>query len=493
MLYWYRYDRPPREGRGAESLQVRMPPISTADSLRCHAFRHAFVRSALCGLLLAGAAHARHEKELSEDSLQALVTREPDNPANWMKLGTLAARGNQIDLAKGYFDEAIKLSGNQGKTILEVGDVWLSQGRVKASLPYLMPNLSHLDPARLDQLQNGLDKERLYTAQLLVLRNLGGRTQAFQPVNRHLAMLAFYLGDYALCEATLARFTDQLDLEAARNFLLVSFFMGGNPDPKAIAALRKRLPEVEIGYLAALNWAQQGKWGEVRDFLKREAHSPSYRDYYELLRGMEAAADDRADEAVEAYQKSLESASWDRVKVVINAELYRLYSTTGNKFKADQTWDQLKEDYQEAEPELQEFMARQLGARGYEKQAKYFYRVALRRRPGSQAALAALWEDLMANEDYQTISDNLKALLDRDPLSCEGNSLAMDFHMRQKNDKEVLPYGRNATVYCYDSLEPYLVLGNALLNLSRPDEARGYFSTYIRKGGDVNKVPISLR
>lgn len=470
-----------------------MPPISPADSLRCHVPMRAFLRAALAVLLWAGTTHARHEKELSEDSLQALVTREPDNPVNWMKLGTLAARNNQIDLAKGYFDEAIKLSGNQGKTILEVGDLWLSQGRVKASLPYLMPNLSHLDPARLDQLQSGLDKERLYSAQLLVLRNLGGRTQSFQPVNRHLAMLAFYLGDFGLCQSTLVRFADQLDLEAARNLLLVSFFMGGNPDPKVLAILRKRLPVVEIGYLAALNSAQQGKWGDVRDFLKRESHSPSYRDYYEFLRGMEAAADDRADEAVEAYQKALEVATWDRVKVVVNAELYRLYSTTGNKFKADQTWDQLKEDYQEADPEVQEFMARQLGARGYEKQAKYFYRVALRRRPGAAAPLAALWEDLMANEDYQTISDNLKALLDRDPLSCEGNTLAMDFHNRQKNDKDLLPYGRNATVYCYESLEPYLVVGNALMNLSRPEEARSYFSTYIRKGGDANKVPISLR
>jgi tetratricopeptide (TPR) repeat protein len=455
--------------------------------------RRAWLRAVLCGLLLAGAAEARRDRELSEDSLQALVAREPENPAHWMKLGTLAARNSQIDLAKGYFDEAIKLSGNQGKTILEVGDVWLSQGRVKASLPYLMPNLGHLDPARLDQLQNGLEKERLYSAQLLVLRNLGLRTQSFQPVNRHLAMLAFYLGDYALCEATLARFADQLDLEAARNLLLVSFFMGGAPEPKVIATLRKRFPVVEIGYLSAFNAAQSGKWGEVRDFLKREANSASYRDYYELLHAMEAAADDRSEEAAEAFEKARETAAWDRIKVVINAELYRLYSSTGNKFKSDQIWEQLKEDYQEADPELQEFMARQLAMRGYEKQSKYFYRVALRRKPGSPTALAALWDDLMANEDWESASDNLKALLERDPLSCEGNTLAMEFHQQQKNDKELLPYGRNATVYCYEALEPYLVLGNTLMNLSRPEEARSYFSTYIRKGGDVNKVPISLR
>jgi hypothetical protein len=470
-----------------------MPSIPPADRPRCRAPGRAWFLAAVCASLLAGGAEARREKDLSEDSLQALVAREPDNPAHWMQLGTLAARNNQVDLAKGYFDEAIKLSGNQGKTILEVGDLWLSQSRVKASLPYLMPNLGHLDPARLDQLQNGLEKEKLYSAQLLVLRNLGSRTQSFQPVNRHLAMLAFYLGDHALCEATLARFADQLDYEAARNLLLVSFFMGGNPDPKAIATLRKRFPVAEIIYLAALNATQQARWGEVRDFLKREARSPAYRDYYELAHGMEATADDRNEEAAEAFQKSLESATWDRVKVVIHAELYRFYSSTGNKFKSDQVWDQLKEDYQEAEPDLQEFMARQLATRGYEKQAKYFYRVALRRKPGSVKSLTALWEDLMGNEDYETISDNLKAVLDRDPLSCEGNTLAMEYHQRQKNDKELLPYGRNATVYCYESLEPYLVLGTTLLNLSRPEEARAYFSTYIRKGGDANKVPISLR
>src|SRR4051812_8726694 len=123
-----------------------MASIPLADRPRRSAC--ALLRAALCALLLAGGAEARREKELSEDSLQALVAREPDNPAHWMQLGTLAARNNQVDLAKGYFDEAIKLSGNQGKTILEVGDLWLSQGRVKASLPYLMPNLGHLDPAR---------------------------------------------------------------------------------------------------------------------------------------------------------------------------------------------------------------------------------------------------------------------------------------------------------------------------------------------------------
>jgi hypothetical protein len=99
----------------------------------------------------------------------------------------------------------------------------------------------------------------------------------------------------------------------------------------------------------------------------------------------------------------------------------------------------------------------------------------------------------MANEDYDLISENLKVLLERDPVSCTGNTLAMEFHQRMKNEKELLPYGRNATVYCYEALEPYLVLGNTLLNLSKPDEARVYFSAYIRKGGDANKVPISLR
>jgi tetratricopeptide (TPR) repeat protein len=456
--------------------------------------RTVFSRAILLGCLLCVSAFARSRNaELSEDSLQALVSREPDNPVHWMKLGNLAAKNSQVDLAKGYFDEAIKLSTNQGKTILEVGDVWLNLGRIKTSLQYLMPNLAHLDPARLDQLQNGLEKEKMYSAQLLVLRNLGSRTQSYQPVNRKAAVLAFRQGDYALCQATLARFADQLDLESARNLLLVNYFIGGNLDPKVPAALLKRFPQGEMYYLVNLNYAQQAKWREVRDFLKREANAASYRDYYYLVAAMEAASEDRNDEAVAAYQKALEAASWDRVRIVIQADLYRLYSSTGNKFKSDQTWEGLKEEYQDLDPELQEFMGRQMQMRGYEKQSKYFFRMVLRRKPGNATAMSALWEDLMGNEDYQTISDNLKVLLDRDPLSCEGNTLAMEFHYRQKNDKELLPYGRNATVYCYEAVEPYFILGTTLLNLSKPDEARSYFSTYIRKGGDVNKVPMNLR
>jgi Tfp pilus assembly protein PilF len=470
-----------------------MTPIPPVPASRRRARATCLMIASFCALLAAIPASAKRDRgEMSEDSLQALVSREPENPVHWMKLGNLASRNSQIDLAKGYFDEAIKLSGSQGKTILEVGDVWLSQGRIKTSLPYLMPNLGHLDPARLDQLQNGLEKEKLYSAQLLVLRGLGSRTQSYQPVNRRLAVLAFRQGDYALCQATLARFADQLDYESARNLLLVNFFMGGTLEPKVISTLERRFQQGEIGYLAALNYAQQNKWREVKDFLKQEANSPSYRDYYHLVKAMEAAAEDRNDEAAEAFQRALETP-WDRLRVLVNADLYRLYASTGNKFKADQTWEQLKEDFAEVDPDLQEFMARQLEMRNYEKQSKYFYRVVLRRKPGNAAALTALWDDLMSNEDYTAVSENLKILLDRDPLSCEGNTLAMEFHFRQRNDKELLPYGRNATVYCYEALEPYLVLGNTLLNLSKPEEARTYFSTYVRKGGDANKVPMSLR
>ena len=138
-------------------------------------------------------------------------------------------------------------------------------------------------------------------------------------------------------------------------------------------------------------------------------------------------------------------------------------------------------------------MGRQLKIRGYEKQAKYFYRVVLRKRPGDLRALEALWDDLNENEDENAIQENLKAALDREPLSCAANTLAMNWYQRQRNDKELIPYARNATVYCYESVEPYYVLGSSLLNLSRPDEARAYFSTYIRKGGDANRVPLNLR
>ncbi|MEO6094923.1 MAG: tetratricopeptide repeat protein [Fibrobacteria bacterium] len=469
---------------------TQKPPVSSFRSKRS-AFP--VIRALLLGLLMCVSVFSRSRNpELSEDSLQAMVAQEPDNPVHWMKLGSLAANHNQVDLAKGYFDEAIKLSGNQGKTILEVGDLWLSQGRIMTSLPYLMPNLAHLDPARLDQLQNGLEKEGLPSAQLLVLRNLGSRTQSYHPVNRKTAVIAFRLGDYPLCQSVLARYADQLDFESSRNLLLLNFFLNGALDARIPAALHKRYPHGEMGYLASLNNAQQARWREVREFLKREANSPSYRDYYNLLKAMEAAAEDRNEEAAESYQKALETP-WDRLRVVVHADLYRLYSSTGNKFKSDQIWESIKEDYQNLDPDLQEFMARQLQVRGYEKQSKYFYRVVLRRKPGNAVALAALWEDLLGNEDYQTISENLKALLDREPLSCEGNTLAMQFHYRQNNDKELLPYGRNATVYCFEAVEPYFILGSTLMNLSKPEEAKSYFATFIRKGGDVNKVPMSVR
>lgn len=459
------------------------------DSSPCRALMRTLL---LCLVIFCAAESRAKEKEYSEDSLQAMVTREPENPIHWFRLGALAAKSNQVDLAKGYFDEGIKLSDNSGKSILDVGNLWLSLGKTRTSLPYLMPNLMHADPSHLDQLQLGLEKEKLYTAQLLVLRNLGMRTKAYQPVNHKAAVLAFRVGDLPLCESILSHFYDQLDYESARNLLLVNFFLAGTLDPKIPASFLKRFPQGEMGVLVHLNYAQQGKWHEVRDYLKREAYSPSYRDYYHLLMAMDAAAEDRNDEAVEHYLKAQETP-WDRLRVVIDADLYRLYSSTGNKFKADQTWETLKEEYQDKDPDLQEFMGRQLQIRGYEKQSKYFYRVVLRRKPGNLGAVQALWEDLMGNEDYQTITDNLKVMIERDPLSCDANLLAMNFHFRQKNDKELLPYARNATVYCYEALEPYFVLGTTLLNLSKPEEARAYFSSFVRKGGDPNRVPISLR
>ncbi len=447
----------------------------------------------LCLTVCGFARNRDRDRDISEDSLQAMVTREPDNAGNWFKLGALAARNNQIDLAKGYFDEAIKLSDNSAKAILDVGDFWMTLGKLRVSMAYLMPNLAHMDPSHLDQLQFALEKEKLFSAQLLVLRNLGVRTKEFKPVNQKTAILAFRLGELPLCQVLLAHFIDQLDYESARNLLLVSFFTGATLETKTIAGVQKKFPLGEIGILSALNYAQQAKWREVRDFLKREANSVSYRDYYFLLKAMEAASEDRNDEAAEALIKAQEVASWDRLRVVIDAELYRLYTSTGNKFKADQIWETLKEEYQEKDPDVVEFMGKQMQQRGYEKQSKYFFRVVLRRKPGDAAAMTALWDDLMGNEDYQILTDNIKAVLDRDPLSCEGNMMAMNFHNHHKNDKELVPYARNATVYCYDAVEPYYVLGNSLMNLSKPDEAKASFATFIRKGGDANRVPLNLR
>lgn len=446
----------------------------------------------LISLLLALPAWSAKRGEVSEDSLQTLVAQDPENPNHWMQLGVLASRAGQIDLAKGYFDEAIKVSGRSGKAILQVGGIWLTQGRVKNSLPYLMPNLAHLDSTQLDMLQGALEKEKMPSVQLIVLRNVASRTPHFHPLNRKAAILAFRQGDLQLCHSILARSVSQLDYESARNLLLVNFFLGTPIEEKIVDALVKRFSHGEILLLAALNHAVSGRWREARNLAQREAKSPSYRDYYWMVRGMEAAADDKPEEAAEHYERAL-AGSWDRLRAAVYSELYKLYSTTGNKYKSDQVWETLKEEYQDAEPDLQEFMGRQLQVRGYEKQSKYFYRVVLRKKPGNLTALAALWEDLLEKEDEQGINENLKAALDRDPLSCEANTLAMDWHYRNRNEKELLPYARNATIYCFETLEPYYILGSTLLNLSKPEEARVYFATYIRKGGDANRVPLNLR
>jgi uncharacterized protein HemY len=432
------------------------------------------------------------DKEFSEDSLQAMVSREPENAELWFRLGALAAKANQNDLAKGYFDEGIKVSGNSGKSILDVGILWLSLGRVRSSLPYLMPNLAHLDPVHLDQLQFGLEKEKLYTAQLLALRNLGMMTKSYQPVNQKTAMLAFRQGDLTLCYGILNHFMDQLDAEGATNLLLISFFINGSLEQKTLNFFLKKFPQAEVNALVHLNFAQQGKWAPVKNFLKKEAKSLSYRDYYHLIMAMQAAAEDRNEDAVENYLQA-QKTPWDQLRVVVDVDLYRLYASTGNKFKADQIWENLKEEYQNKDPDLLEFMGRQLQTMGYEKQSKYFFRVVLRRKPGNIVAVKALWDDLIGNEDFQTLTDNLKVMLDRDPLSCDANVLAMNYHFYQKNEQDLLPFARNATIYCYEALEPYFILGTTLLNLSRPDEARTYFSNFVRKGGDANRVPVSLR
>jgi tetratricopeptide (TPR) repeat protein len=430
--------------------------------------------------------------DLVEDSLQTLVALEPENPSHWLQLGELAVKNGQTDLATGYFDEAIKLSGRDGQTILQVGGVWLTHGKVKASLPYLMPNLIHLDSAQLHLLQAGLEKEKMPSVQLIVLRHLANRTPAFHPMGRKAVILAFRLGDYTLCQGILRRALGQLDYESARNLLLVNFFLGTAVDEKSIKSIQERFPHGEIASLAALNHAQGGRWREVRAFLSKHAKSPSYRDYYNLASGMEAASADRPEEAADYYEEALKTP-WDRLRAAVYADLYRLYSTTGNKFKSDQIWDTMKEDYQDKDPDLLEVMARQLISRGYEKQGRYFYRVVLRKRPSSAHALDALWDDLVDREDDKSLMESINAVLFKDQFSCEGNTLAMEFHYRRQNDREVLPYARNATMYCYDTVEPYYVLGSTFLKMSKPDEARTYFATYIRKGGDANKVPLNLR
>ena len=431
-----------------------------------------------------------HAAALSEDSLQSLVAREPDNPRHWFSLGALALGNNQIDLAKGYFDEAVKANRKDDKIILQIGELWLGVNLTRQCLAYWMPNLKLLNENQLERLQAALERDKMYTVQLTVLRFITGLANTFQPFPKKATILAYNMGEYKLCQGIIATFAEQADIESARRYLMSSLFLGGGSDPRVLSVLLKKFPQEEIEAHVAVQYALLGKWKEARSYCSKSKNSTQYRDLYHYIKAMDAGTQDEADEAIEEYQKALETAV-DLVKMVIQVDLYRQLASTGNKFQGDQLWDSLKTDYTTATQ--QEFIAPQFKMRGYEKQAKYFYRSALRKHQSSIPAVQTLWDDFFDQDNLSTLEGHLRLILGEDPYSCEGNLLSMKFQLKQGNVKAVLPYGRNAIVYCYESIEPYYYMGNAYAALSLPDEAKSYFNTYVQKGGDKNRIPVNFR
>lgn len=433
----------------------------------------------------------RDPLERQEDSLQSLLADQPENAALWVTLGKVSVQRNQYDLARGYFDEAIKLSSKNAETILDIGGYWLTQGLVKYSLVYLMPNLGFLNDGRITTFEEALEKARLNSILLTVLRHHISRKPPYYPVVKKAAQLAYLQGDFALCRRVLLERYEQLDYEGGRNLLLVNIHLNDTLPPKVIAAMARKFPQPEVAMLANINYALAGHWSEVRDYLNKEAKSASYRDLYLYLQGKLANSEDKIDAAAEDFERAADTTRWEEMKSLIQAELYHLYSSTGNKYKADQLWEALKE--QANSPLRQEYMARHLDVRGYEKQARYYWRSLLRKSPGQLQAIKALWEELNDEENVAWLQENVKAILAEDPYSCEGNSLAMNFHAKRRNDRELVPYGRNVALYCHDPVDAYLTLASALASLSKPEEARSFYAKYVKRGGDINRVPTNFR
>lgn len=426
---------------------------------------------------------------IPEDSLQSLVSRHPDNPSYWFSLGAQAVRSKQGDLAKSYFDEVIKLAKGSDQVTRQVGLFLHGEGRFRESLPYLMTSLHLLETPKLEALVQELEKSRLPSLQLTAARQLARRTGAPAAV-KSAAHLAFRLGEYAVCRDLLVGHADKIDAGTLR-LLLLSGLLTNTPVPAAsLPVLQKRHAQGETAYLLGVHAALAGQAKEARAFLSREAKSTGFRDLYHYGAGLAHLSADRHEEALESLREAIKTAS-EPLKLVIFSDLYRTCAITGNKHQVEEVWEEMKEQYQD--PALQELVGHQLEARGYEKQAKYFYRSALRARTGSALALSRLFDDLLADEDWDTLDENLKVLFDRDAMSCEGHMLGMRLSQDRGQTQALLDHALNAARFCYEAREPYFVLGSTYLDMSSPLEARAYFARYMQSGGDPGKVPPSYR
>jgi len=365
----------------------------------------------------------------------------------------------------------------------------LEKGRLEASLPELIPNLSHLQPEQIVVLEKALENSPHLSTAILVLRHDASRNSGFSAAARRASELAFKSGQFALCEDILASHAGDLDSASAHRFLLCSFYAEDRTDPKAIRlAAAASSSAIEIQSLAALDLAQSREFREARSFLSGGTPVP-VRSYVEA---QELDAADKTDESMDYFRDALDS-KWPEFRVLVMAELFKHYSLTGNRYKTEQLWDDIKADEEiDTLSALKELLAYQLGLRGYEKQARYLYRSLYQSGPVHPVVLQALWDELIA-DDSAGLNAHIQALLAVDSLDCNANQLAMRYAKTQGQTPGVVRYGQNVVLYCQDAVEPYLDLANALLEVGRPSEARIYFGKYLERGGDRNNVPTYMR
>jgi tetratricopeptide (TPR) repeat protein len=427
---------------------------------------------------------------VNEDSLQALLQREPENPHHWMGLAQVAVQGGQYELARGYFDEAIRVSGRSGSVILQVGEFWMGLGQVDQSLPYLMPNLLHLEESGLNRLEGALQRQSMFSVKLTVLRHHGLRHSSYYPVHKEIATLAYRLGQWELCFDVLNRFAHQLDAQSARNLFILGLYLNKPPSRQGTQALMEKFPGMEIALLGNLSKALAGEWGPVREWLAKQEGSPAYKDLRAYLKALSLSAADRADEAEEQYEVAM-GTTWPVLRHLAFAELYKHYSITGDGYKAERLWDDIKE--QVPSPSQTEFLGFLLEQRGYEKQARYLYRRVFRSDSADARVLKNLWEDMVDKGEGAELESKIKGLLTADSLDCDANQLAMQYYRNEGKAPEVVNHGRNVVLYCFEVVEPYFDLATALLALKKAEEAKFFFSKYVKVGGDKTRVPSHLR
>ncbi len=423
-----------------------------------------------------------------EDSLQILLQNDPENPNHWLGIGELALKSKQFDLAKGYFDQAIKLSNNAADHIIHAGFLWLQYGKAETSMPYLIPNLLHIKVEQLYLLERTLEERKIFSVAILVLRHHAERTKGISKESIRAAEISFRTGQYALARDILVPFASRLDTGSARLLLESAFLAGGGLSNEVIEAASGDLMTPQAKALAALNFALQGNFKAVRKYLdKNKATVPAAIGHY--LQAQEFASMDKNAEAVEHFESALES-NWPEFRVIATAELYKHFSVTGNRFKADQLWEDIRD--RDTASVYKELLAYHLTLGHYEKQAKTLYKNIYRVTKGHAAVLTSLWDELIEDEP-EALEAQVKALLGKDPLDCEANHLAMRYYQALNLPKDVVFYGRYVGMFCSDITDPLFDLATALLSQGKNEEARSYFGKYVKAGGDRKRVPSYLR